>query len=168
MPIGGLMNKKLLFIVPTLIIVLLITNFFLFASVSINTNLNDISGYIDDKEVSLPYKGFLKTGYHNLNILVDGYIPINEALKIKPGQNKKEIFLKTYKESYIEKTPYVTDDFEIDYNRAGDFFYVLIKNEPYEEIKASVTKELQKNNIDTIKEKIVWDSVAGVNNKVGP
>lgn len=162
------MNKKILIITALLVVTLLATNFIFFASLSITTNLTGASGTIDNKVITLPYKGFVRTGSHHLSIKLDGYAPIREDFKIKPGRNNKNILLKTYKESYIEKLPYVTDSFEIEYNQKDNFFYVLVKSEPYEATKISAIKEIQSNNINTTTEKIVWDAIAGVNNKVGP
>lgn len=162
------MNKKILLIISLLVIAGLALNFFLFASVSIKTNVANIKGSLDGREKTFPFSGFLRTGNHQLSINIDGYLPINTVLVIHPGQNKEEVNLKTYKESYIEKLPYVTPNFEIEYNRSGNFFYILIKNEPYKTMQSEALKELQKNNINVDTEKIIWDAVAGVNNRVGP
>lgn len=165
------MNKKKIFIISAIGGLILLTigaNYFLFGNVSIKSNVNDINANLNDKDIQLPYKSFLRTGKYQLKTNITGYLPTEQTLDVKPGQNNFTVELQSYEQVFIESLPIENEAYLIEYNENENFFYILIKSEPADDIKAKALKYITYKNVDTGKIEIVWDYVAGINGRSGP
>lgn len=124
---------------------------------------------IDNKKQIMPPKTILlKTGQHKIHAKSDGFIDLSETIVIKPGINKINLTLKTKRESFINSLPIYDNFWDISYIKSTNQFSVIIKSEPFNEIKNRASEYLLNNGVDPEKEKIIWSSVAGVGNNTGP
>lgn len=164
-------NKiKILLIGTITVIVIGIVLFCLFGWAEISVEPTNAKATLDKKEVSLPYKRFLLVGKHHLTVTTANsyYYPAEQEIRVKPGRNIINIKLTTKRDLFLKELPIDNDNWNISYTQTVDRLFVTIKTDPVEENKTAVLKFLKSKGIDTTKENIIWNTVAGVGDKVGP
>jgi hypothetical protein len=160
------MNRgKIILITLGVVAVIMFALYWLFGWVNISVGPGENAITIDGNEYESPHKGFMFVGSYKLSAKASDkyHLPLEKELQVKPGINKYSYELPSKRSDFIETLPVYDVLWDIDYNQKQDKFFVLIKDDPYLENKKKAISYLESKGIDTSKENISWNSVAGVN-----
>jgi hypothetical protein len=166
------MDKK----VKILLIVLAVTAlvgaglYLLFGWTEISIRPETAKITLDNKDLGSSYKGYLLIGEHKIKITSTNkyYSSVERGLRIKPGKNNFLLNLPAQKESFIAGLPIDNEKWSIIYTESINSFFVTINADPVEENKADVLRYLESRGVNTTKEKVIWNLIAGVGDAVGP
>lgn len=160
--------KKIAIYGASFFVVLVIFLNFFFGVVKISASSVGVAKIDNGPEFAIPAFRILKTEGHNINIKADGYIDLEQDFEVRPGIRTLNFNLKTTRDVFIESLPIYDGLWDISYAKRSNQISVIIKQDPYETIKEQALNYLSSQGIDIKNEKIIWGSVAGIRDSVGP